>query len=309
MGFNKKAFTLVEVIGVITILSLMLLVTVPALTKTLKRNEQKKYDAYIDNLRIVSESYVVKQLKEGIVIGDEYYITLGNLIDNGYIENTIVNPENENKLSRDTQIKVTKNLDGSFNYNVMEHYILPDDYMLVEYIESTGTQYINTGVLPNQNTGFDISFSDPDGNINSGTMMGSKNLENGFVLTTYTNDDSLNGTFIYGKEIDDAQNNFDEDVHISLKNKVYNELFPLKTQQFAINVPIVLFALNDNNIVKEHIGIQLYGLKFYDGNDLIRDFVPCYRKKDGTVGLYDLANAKFYTNNGTGEFQKGNDVQ
>lgn len=39
----------------------------------------------------------------------------------------------------------------------------------------------------------------------------------------------------------------------------------------------------------------------------IRNFVPCYRKSDRVIGLYDTIEDKFYTNIGTGNFTKGND--
>lgn len=39
-----------------------------------------------------------------------------------------------------------------------------------------------------------------------------------------------------------------------------------------------------------------------------RDFVPCYRKADNVIGLYDLVYGTFYTNQGSGTFTKGNDV-
>ena len=35
---------------------------------------------------------------------------------------------------------------------------------------------------------------------------------------------------------------------------------------------------------------RIYYLKIYDNNILIRNFVPCYRKSDGVIGLYDKAN-------------------
>ena len=40
----------------------------------------------------------------------------------------------------------------------------------------------------------------------------------------------------------------------------------------------------------------------YENDNLIRSYVPCYKKMDNTVGLYDIINDKFYTNSGTGEF-------
>lgn len=49
-------------------------------------------------------------------------------------------------------------------------------------------------------------------------------------------------------------------------------------------------------------------LQFYDEDTLMIDLIPCYRKADNVIGMYDLVNDKFYTNEGTGTFLKGKDV-
>lgn len=54
--------------------------------------------------------------------------------------------------------------------------------------------------------------------------------------------------------------------------------------------------------------MKLYSFKIYDNGTLIRDFIPCYRVADNEVGLYDIVNNQFYTNQGTGSFTKGPDV-
>ena len=48
--------------------------------------------------------------------------------------------------------------------------------------------------------------------------------------------------------------------------------------------------------------MKLYYLEIYDNGLLVRSFVPCIRDEDGTIGLYDVVNNKFYTNQGTGSF-------
>lgn len=58
---------------------------------------------------------------------------------------------------------------------------------------------------------------------------------------------------------------------------------------------------------------KLYYLKIYTWDSeanktLVRDFVPCYRKSDNVIWLYDLANDVFYTNAGTWTFNKWSDV-
>ena len=49
----------------------------------------------------------------------------------------------------------------------------------------------------------------------------------------------------------------------------------------------------------------MYNLKITDGTNVIKNFVPCYRKSDNVAGLYDLVNNVFYTNQGTGNFIVG----
>ena len=40
----------------------------------------------------------------------------------------------------------------------------------------------------------------------------------------------------------------------------------------------------------------------------IVNLVPCYRKSDNEIGMYDTVTQTFYTNSGTGTFTKGQDV-
>lgn len=54
--------------------------------------------------------------------------------------------------------------------------------------------------------------------------------------------------------------------------------------------------------------LKMYSVKMWDNNQLIRDFVPCYRKIDNKPGMYDLVNGVFYTNAGSGEFIIGDEV-
>lgn len=48
------------------------------------------------------------------------------------------------------------------------------------------------------------------------------------------------------------------------------------------------------------VDVELYGCEIYDGDTLIRNFIPDYR--NGEYGLYDTINKKFYGNDGGGAF-------
>ena len=58
-----------------------------------------------------------------------------------------------------------------------------------------------------------------------------------------------------------------------------------------------------------YVFTYVYSLKIYDGDTAVREFIPCYRKSDNIIGMYDLVNGKFYTNSGTEEFIKGEAVE
>lgn len=301
---NKKGFTLIEIIGVITVLALILIVAVPTLTRTLKRNEQSKYNNYIDNLKIAAESYLVNQLKEGQIFEadkDYTYVSLGDLIDAGYVKESITNPSNDGKLSRDAKVKVIKELDGTFKYDFYEHYILPDEYQQVEYLKNTDKQYINTGYKPNQNTAIEIYGNQVYQYNNS--LFG---VNPYFVIT------SSNAKYLFRYNNTVINTTIDSNIPAKLtlaKNKAYiddNLIGTFDEGQFQTEYDALLFArISSSGVVEENNESIIYYAKIWDDDVLVRDFISVYRKKDGEIGLFDLVTYEFYTNAGTGEFEKG----
>ena len=53
---------------------------------------------------------------------------------------------------------------------------------------------------------------------------------------------------------------------------------------------------------------KLYYMKMWDNTTLVRDLVPCYRKSDSVIWMYDLVNNQFYMNSWTWTFAKWPDV-
>ena len=72
---------------------------------------------------------------------------------------------------------------------------------------------------------------------------------------------------------------------------------------------LLLFAQNYNGNIRHKGHRKITYFKYYDkNNSLICDLIPCYRKKDGVIGMYDAVNKRFLTNIGTGAFLKGVDI-
>ena len=76
------------------------------------------------------------------------------------------------------------------------------------------------------------------------------------------------------------------------------------------NATIAIFSsyFGSSSIRKAHI--KLFELKIYYDNETtpIRHFIPCYRKSDGIIGLYDIINGAFHTKQSGNDFTKGDDI-
>jgi len=75
-----------------------------------------------------------------------------------------------------------------------------------------------------------------------------------------------------------------------------------------VTIPLWLwvFAYNEHNVgVNYRASMKLYKLDIYDASlNHLYDLVPCYRKADSVIWMYDLVNDVFYTNSWTWAFTK-----
>lgn len=222
------------------------------------------------------------------------------------------NKKNTIKILKGTD-KIWKVLRGSTRVYCK----LPSAYQQVEYIESTGSQYIDTGFVPNQNTGFDIAFytnSELSG-TNYGAIFGARTSsgKNELQLTTYSSDSTFKGTFRFNTTSFNAKLVKQELITASVNNKVYtapdNSTEDLSSLG-SFNAPksITIFALHQNTSVIQYSSSRIYYFRLYNGTTLERDFVPCYKKSNGEAGLFDLVHAVFYGNAGTGTIIAGEEI-
>ena len=152
-------------------------------------------------------------------------------------------------------------------------------------IESTGTQYIDTGIIPSVGYRAEVDFqatSEPTSNwwILSAVVSASKLWRAGINASSFRTD----GGFTY-----------------SQTSSKTSRTIATGTCTTSLTIPLYLFAQNEGGAC-EFGKYRLYSCKIYDNaNTLVRNFVP-YRNSDGAIGLYDLVNSKFYANAGTGAF-------
>ncbi len=197
---------------------------------------------------------------------------------------------------------------------------LPKDYQEVEYIESSGTQYIDTGYKPTtDNMEAEIKCKLPS-DTGSLSLFGANANSYPYFLTPYTN--SSYGTRVFKHWIGNSGGILSITLsEISVvKYKINNGTLTCNVNgsqtsssySGSIQCGYNIFVFCKNNYgtpIENGYGYALYSFKLYDNNVLVRDFVPCYRKSDNVIGLFDLVQQKFYSNAGSGTFLKGANVQ
>lgn len=199
---------------------------------------------------------------------------------------------------------------------------LPPAYQEVEYIQSSWTQRINTWLYVNsdytveanfiktQNVSYWTLFWERDGNYKRFVFRAQSDISG------YKCQRSYNTTTTYGEEYTFTTWYSDENNHtIKMNRYVYFDGSLLKTfsataASWTATYTLSIFAIHwENNRIWDFWYYKLFYLKIWDSNNnLVRDFVPCYRKSDSVIWLYDLVNNTFYTNAWTWTFSKWNNV-
>lgn len=180
---------------------------------------------------------------------------------------------------------------------------------VLEYLEPTGAQYINTGLYPTSETKIEIkvrrnAFSDQ-------CLFGSRKSSSSadrFVsfMSTTTNAHCQFYNQSYGITVPDYTG-VDIVIELSKDGYYYNgELLQAVPQTaFTGGYRLALFALNQAGTPERHISdTWIYYCKIWESGVLIRDYIPVLVGSD-LVCLYDKVEKKIYLNRGSGSFAAG----
>lgn len=116
---KNKGFTLIELLGSITLLALIATIAFPAILNQLS-NSQEKIDKSMQEYAISAAREYVNDNANDFTRPDSKgkHITVQNLIDNGYISESIINDEKNKKMKNDS-IKITSD-NIKYNYEYIE---------------------------------------------------------------------------------------------------------------------------------------------------------------------------------------------
>lgn len=194
---------------------------------------------------------------------------------------------------------------------------LPSGYVELEYLESSGTQYINTGIVPRSTTRIvsDFSFVElPSGSLAASGWVNGGGKQFWFGVGSdgkFKASVSGNATSSpAGVAADTSRHSFDvSPAALKFDGNEFTNQGSAFTDEASGNT-LYLFAghVTWSPYVAYQTKMRLYSCQIYDGASLVRDFVPVRRVSDSTLGLYDCVAGSFFANAGSGSFSAGSEA-
>ena len=186
----------------------------------------------------------------------------------------------------------------------------------VEYIESTGTQWIDTLVNADSNLSVEVTMA------NVGTPWNNVNPMGAILMTplrrhhlNFNNKTNRYGVCYYignGEYFVNSKYMPADGEIFTFKVDAISKTFTLGSfigtfQDDTFDTGMSYWLFGRNGTTPPYLGsLRIYSATLWNGNTLVRDFIPV---RKGTVGyLYDRVSKRLFGNAGTGDFVLGPDV-
>lgn len=188
-------------------------------------------------------------------------------------------------------------------------------YTPVDYIESSGTQYVDTGFKPNNNTKVECQVYYYGNTSSSSGFFFYGARDSGAVAQFGCYVDATSSVNKaeprYGTQNGTRANLAHASTHNILQDKNVFTLdstttVTMTSQTFQTNYNMYIFGMNTGGGVGSVAlsGNRVYSFKIYDNATLVRDFIPVI-DYNNVACLFDKVENKFYYNQGTGSFTYG----
>ena len=199
--------------------------------------------------------------------------------------NDVVDIDNEpvKSLSKDTE--------WIFQCVAGEKGKLPSTYRKLEYIQSSGKQYIDTGVIVKDITEIKVDFQ---------------------AVTILSGENQYASSWVdYSNHI---QIGISENTFIDSGGVTYSQTSSVTARTQAVGVPLgavnlhlYLFAQSEGTGALHYSSGRIFSCQITTADGLVRNFVPC-KNPDGVIGMYDIVNDKFYQSSSSDTFIAGTDL-
>lgn len=219
-------------------------------------------------------------------------------------------PKNVNYLKAARYLRFTC-MSSNYNYNagISLKDITYNNLKFYTYLQCDTSSYINSGVIPTTSTNFEMKYA--TNSLSVENVYFGCSTASGYVNgNNYSLDVLTSGSLLYTfRNQGYDSSNITTTANTPFIVKLQGDTFSINGNSMSANrhtshpnLEIYLFARNVNGTVgNSNIkAAKLYYCKFWEGDTLIRDFVPC--SYNGVYGLWDLCENKFYGNAGSGAF-------
>ena len=175
--------------------------------------------------------------------------------------------------------------------------VLPCGYTRLEYIESGGTQYIDTGVYADKNT--EVEMVVKTNGPGSQYLFGSSDGVERYMLSQRRADDCLTFDFVSTtNRIPSSIVGYDDFHKIEIKNQSFyvDDFFVgsfASVDNFTPRQTSYIFDAKASSW--SDTGSKIKYLKIWQSGALVRDYIPA-KDPDGVIGMYDSVSGDFFPN-------------
>ena len=182
---------------------------------------------------------------------------------------------------------------------------LPASYTRLEYVQSSGSQYVNTGISSGTNITAEICWKSlMNAQTESKFVFGTRKAwqQSMLFVSHQCRNDSVSDSgirYAWGANAYSTQtfptDFFAQRLSASEAMLGATKVWTPPSATFANTYPMYVFTINNaGSPSTAYASMQLKWLRICDNGEEVRMFVPVRRNSDSVAGLYDLANSNFY---------------
>lgn len=207
------------------------------------------------------------------------------------------------------------------DYVVYIGYHVPIDiYQEVEFIQTTGTQYLDLNLTANKNTSFETDFMTMAARSNNPFLAFGRNNQTASKRGNFSSDATYGFAAWFNNDYRSVVNPYTISTykdHLSgsfsssgISATVYHNgvTYPYSLSYTPGTMDYVYLCFATNGSSPQYGSFRIYNCTILNDNTVQRELFPCYRLSDSVAGMYDKANGVFYTNSGSGTFTVGADI-
>lgn len=178
--------------------------------------------------------------------------------------------------------------------------LLPVGYTQLAYIESTGTQYIKTGIVPSSSGKSEVIFACSQ--TSGAAIFGAENAWKSNMYSVYSHLAGF-GAETVSLTVTSEMRSIGINAGIVTVNGASVSTL---SGSFTGSYELVLFARNRTGRIGEYSTGKIQIFTYSDDTGAV-ELIPC-KTPSGDIGMYDIVNGVFLRNSGSGQFLAGPEV-